>query len=190
MIRLLEGKVYDLVQNGLIVTVSGVGYLVHTTKKLAALPNDEVVLFTYLAVRENALDLYGFLDKNELSMFELLLTIPKIGPKSALQILDQADTKLLLESINLGDATHLSKLSSISKKTAEKIVSELANKVDSLSLTVKGLDTEAKNDNYNDAFDTLITMGYNTANIRKALENEDLNSSTSTLVKIALQKLS
>ena len=106
MIRLVQGEVTTITGNGVVVLVGGLGYLVHTTKKTAIVPGDLLTLHTYLAVRETALDLYGFLTGTELACFELLLTIPKIGPKSAMQILEAADVSLIVESVNLGDAAH------------------------------------------------------------------------------------
>ncbi|MBY0538773.1 Holliday junction branch migration protein RuvA [Patescibacteria group bacterium] len=190
MIRYIEGTVASISNSGAVILVGGLGYHVHTTKKTALLPNDAVSLNTYLAVRETALDLYGFVNPLELDCFELLLTIPKIGPKSALQILDQADVTLLLEAINLEDPAHLTKLSGISKKTAEKIVTELKGKVDLLSHASNSVAPEANTDIYNDAFDTLLTLGYNPINIRRVLESLDQTTTTSILVRQALQQLS
>ena len=175
---------------GIVVLVGGLGYQIHTTKKSAFLPHDIVALHTYLAVRETALDLYGFTSPLELDCFELLLTIPKIGPKSAMQILDQADVSLLLEAINLEDPAHLTKLSGISKKTAEKIVTELKGKVGLLSYVSSSVAPAANSESYNDAFDTLLTLGYNPINIRRVLEEIGSGESTSMLVRQALQKLS
>jgi Holliday junction DNA helicase RuvA len=190
MIRFIEGTVASISSSGAVILVGGLGYHVHTTKKTNLLPNDTVSLHTYLAVRETALDLYGFINPLELECFELLLTIPKIGPKSAMQILDQADVTLLLEAINLEDPAHLTKLSGISKKTAEKIVSELKGKVELLSYASTSVAPEANTDTYNDAFDTLLTLGYNPINIRRVLEELDLGESTSMLVRQALKLLS
>jgi Holliday junction DNA helicase RuvA len=190
MIRFIEGVVASVSTSGVVILVGGLGYHVHTTKKTALLPLDPVSLHTYLAVRETALDLYGFVNAIELDCFELLLTIPKIGPKSALQILEQADVSLLLEAINLEDPAHLTKLSGISKKTAEKIVSELKGKVDLLSYTTNSVAPDANTESYNDAFDTLLTLGYNPVNIRRVLEELGPGESTSMLVRQALQKLS
>ncbi len=190
MIRFIEGIVASVSSTGVVIIVNGLGYHVHTTKKTALLPHDTVALHTYLAVRETALDLYGFVSPVELDCFELLLTIPKIGPKSAMQILDQADVTLLIEAINLEDPAHLTKLSGISKKTAEKIVTELKGKVELLSYVSNSVGPEANNESYNDAFDTLLTLGYNPINIRRALEEIGSGESTSLLVRKALQKLS
>ena len=156
MIRFIEGKVVSLLNQGVVVQTAGLGYYIHTTKNIAPGLGETIALHTYLAVRENSLDLYGFLIETELNMFELLLTIPKIGPKSALQILDQADLSVILESITLQDANHLSKLSGVGKKTAEKIVAELKDKVDMFS-NLNTTNQKFTSNTYQDAFDTLIT---------------------------------
>ena len=91
MIRSLRGQIAQLGEKSRVVSVQDIGYLVHTpTVRKQYIPDSEVFLHTHLAVRETALDLYGFETIDELAFFELLLSVPKIGPKSALQILCQA----------------------------------------------------------------------------------------------------
>lgn len=194
MIRLLEGIVKSATDRSVIImTSSGVGYLVAIPKPTKLTIGEPVQLFTHLAVRETALDLYGFITATELDFFELLLTIPKIGPKSALQILDLASLSLLCEAISQNDAGKLTKLSGIGKKTAEKIVQELADKITDFTLQLPNLVTKEENLRYQDAFDTLITLGYNPTNIRQVLDtipSTEAETTTSHLVKQALQKLS
>ena len=190
MIRLLSGTVYTSGERSVIIlTDSGVGYQVFVTKLTALASGQVVQLFTHLAVRETALDLYGFQTESDLLFFELLLTIPKIGPKSALQILDQASISLICESINHNDAGRLSKLSGMGKKTAEKIVQELQGKIELFTLPTTSESVES-HPHYQDAFDTLITLGYNPNNIRQALEGINGATSTSDLVKRALKDIS
>ena len=130
MIRSLTGEIDDIGENWLVVNVHGVGYLVGTpTLQNHFTENSTITLHTYLAVRETALDLYGFPHKTELEMFELLLGIPKIGPKSALQILCQATPSLLAEAAQKNDGVYLHKLSGIGKKTAENITQYLHSKL-------------------------------------------------------------
>ena len=191
MIRFIAGEVIRVTPVGVVVVVGGLGYLVHTTKKAGLVTGDSITLHTYLAVRETALDLYGFLTETELMCFELLLTIPKIGPKSAMQILEAADVSLIVESVTIGDAAHLSKLSGIGKKTAEKIVAELRDKIEILTFNTNlGQASTAQTTTYTDAFDTLLTLGYNPINVRRVLDELGSGETTSTLVKRALQKLS
>lgn len=190
MIRMIQGTIaFQNERSVIVITPSGVGYLVAVTKATAFADNEPVELFTHLAVRENALDLYGFSSESELHFFELLLTIPKIGPKSALQIMDQASVSLICEAVSQNDAGRLSKQSGIGKKTAEKIVQELMGKIEMFTLTINTQQSHTI-PYYQDAFDTLITLGYNPNNIRHVLENITGSTSTSDLVKRALKEIS
>lgn len=189
MIRLLSGTVAEVRGSTIILeTAGGVGYLVTVTHRLIVLPGEQLRLYTYLAVRETALDLYGFITLEDLDLFELLLTISGIGPKSALQIMDQADRALIIESITLEDPAHLTKLSSISKKTAEKIILGLKDKIDT-SLVVPSATTR-EGTVYQDAFDTLVTLGYNPQAVRQILDTMTTHTSTSAVVSEALRHLS
>jgi Holliday junction DNA helicase RuvA len=173
MIRHIQGTVADVHPLYVVIDVHGVGYLVHTTAKTGCVLNEKIKLHTYLAVRENALDLYGFTTAEELSFFVLLLTLPKIGPKSALQILSQAEVSLLQSAILSQDATHLSKMSGITKKTAEKIVLGLKDAFDSVGYSY-GTDvistTSEQSAFTSDTIDALITLGYPQADARKAVQ--------------------
>ena len=189
MIRLLSGTVADVSTNTIILeTTGGIGYLVYITTRFITLPNEQIRLYTHLAVRENALDLYGFISIEELQLFELLLTISGIGPKSALQIMDQADCALILEAISLEDPLHLTKLSGISKKTAEKIVLGLKDKIDTKVMVTNSAGRDGTI--YQDAFDTLITLGYNPQSIRQVLDSIGTQTTTSLMVTEALRQLS
>ncbi len=173
MIRQIRGKVVDAHTTHIVVDVHGVGYLLYVTAKSSYLADEEVVLHTYLAVRENALDLYGFKNREDLSFFELLITLPKVGPKTAMQILSQADVSLLKSAIISSDATHLSKMSGMSKKTAEKIVMGLKDQFDAALYTQNKQDldpTGAKASFMSDTIDALITLGYPQADARKAVQ--------------------
>jgi Holliday junction DNA helicase RuvA len=173
MIRHIKGIVADVHPTYVVIDVNGVGYLIHTTAKTGFILNEEIKLHTHLAVRENALDLYGFTTVEELSFFALLLTLPKIGPKSAMQILSQAEISLLQSTILSQDATHLSKMSGLSKKTAEKIVTGLKDAFDSVGYSY-GTDitpsTSAQSAFTSDTIDALITLGYPQADARKAVQ--------------------
>lgn len=173
MIRLIRGTVADAQPTHVVVDVNGVGYLVYTTAKTGCSINEHITLFTHLAVRENALDLYGFKTTEELSFFELLLTLPKIGPKSALQILSQADISLLQNAILSQDATHLSKMSGISKKTAEKVVLGLKDAFDTVEYNYGDSTTTPTTEQSaftSDTIDALITLGYPQSDARKAVQ--------------------
>ena len=131
MIGRIEGVVHSVRAGFVILSAGGVGYKIAGTREtLAQLkPGKEAALWTHLAVREDALDLYGFRGEEELRVFGLLLTVPGIGPKSALAVLDIAAIPTLRSAIIAGNATYLTNVSGIGKKTAEKIVLELKDKI-------------------------------------------------------------
>ncbi len=166
MIGHLEGVVHSAHAGATIISIGGVGYKVATTREtLASLkPGASASLWTHLAVREDALDLYGFSMQEELHFFELLLTVPGIGPKSALATLDTASIGTLRAAIAAGNAGYLTNVSGIGKKTAAKIVLELKDKVgapDQQSASLKG-DEEA--------LEAMRALGYSQAEAREALK--------------------
>lgn len=179
MIRQISGIVTDIGPTFVVINVSGVGYLIYTNAPTSFQLDAPVRLFTHLAVRENALDLYGFIDRDTLEIFELLIELPKIGPKSALQILTQADVGLLKEAVQNDDPTYLSKLSGIGKKSAEKIVAGLKDKFEAHGLA--------------DTIDALVALGYPAHDARRIVQEitavtDDPTSSTD-LIKLALRSL-
>jgi len=192
MIRSLTGTIKDIGNNYLVVDVRGVGYLVASPTLTNSYSLDQTIhLNTYLAVRETALDLYGFPQKSELEMFELLLAIPKIGPKSALQIMTLATPILLAEAAHKNDGLYLHKLSGIGKKTAEKIVEFLNKKLDSLPTGIK-IDTSIPDLNQiqTDAIDALVALGYDMLTAREVIISmKEENATVNTLVTKALKQI-
>ena len=189
MISQLTGKIAHRGDKFVIVDVAGVGYRANlsleTLKKLQG-EAGTVKFWTYLAVRENALDLYGFLDKRELDFFELLISVSGIGPKSAITILSLAPPEVLEKAIVSGDAGYLTKVSGIGRKSAEKIVLELKDKLGSIATSGKDeLRGEAE------AIEALQALGYSLREAREALK--DVPNSvidTGEKVKLALKQLS
>lgn len=193
MIRQLSGTVAQNAEHSVIISVGGVGYLVHTTTPGTSFKvGSELTLYTHLAVRENALDLYGFQLLDELEVFELLIDLPKIGPKSAQQILMQADIELLKQSIANDDAAYLSKMSGIGKKSAEKIVVGLKDKFELMSQrTNAGEETAAAVPHASDTIDALIALGYTPQDARKAVQQLSPEiTNTNDAVREALKQLS
>lgn len=185
-----------VMETQIVLDVNGVGYLVNVPKINGLNLNQEVELHTHLAVRENAMDLYGFGTDDELKIFETLLTIPKIGPKSALQILSQADINLLYTAVQNDDPSHLSKLSGIGKKSAEKIVAGLKDKLDieEWNSNFPNSSDLIQSDYASDTVDALITLGYPQVEARRVVleitsTESDIKSSTEAL-KLALRILS
>jgi len=130
MISKLKGNIDYISDKFLVIDVNGVGYKVFATSDILSTSkkDGEISLWIYTAVRENAIELYGFRDPGELSFYELLLDVSGIGPKSALAILGIAPIEILRRAIATGDTSYLNKVSGIGRKTAEKIIVELKDK--------------------------------------------------------------
>jgi Holliday junction DNA helicase RuvA len=191
MITKIKG-IIDFVGSGFVVVdVSGIGYKIHTNietmRLLSRKKNEEESLWIYQAVRENSLDLYGFLEYAELEFFELLITISGIGPKSALGVLNVAPIDTLRQAVSSGDTVYLTKVSGIGKKIAEKIVLELRDKLGAIDMTHKESGNMKEE---SDTLDALIALGYSQAEAREALKNINENIvGTNEKVKAALKDL-
>ena len=188
MISQLEGKIVFSGDRYVVIDVSGVGYKVNATLETLRKINKEksiVRLWTYLAVRENALDLYGFEGQGDLEFFELLLTVSGIGPKSALAIMNVAPTESIRKAISTGEASYLTKISGIGRKTSEKIVLELRDKLGAWTdIGSPELQEES------DAVLALQSLGYSQNEARNALKKVPHEISGASLrVKEALKIL-
>ena len=186
MIGHLTGIIIHQDLRGVVLDVQGVGYKIFTNTTLLDTQTKQPVEFwTYLSVRENALDLYGFQTQEELSFFELLISVSGIGPKSALGILSVATLPNLRQAIVTGDTSHLTKVSGIGKKNAEKIVLELRDKIGEWSIE-NG--TSASGDI--DALEALKSLGYGERDVREVLKKVFDITDTGDKVKAALKLLS
>lgn len=187
MIAQLRGTIAHTGLGYIILDVSGIGYHVRVTantlQKLKS-QKDAFTLWTHLAIRENAHDLYGFLIEEDLQFFEMLIGISGIGPRSALAILSLADVKTLRSAITHGDTSYLTRVSGIGKKNAEKIVLELRDKLGALEADETYPKEQA------DTYEALRTLGYGAKESRDALNAvpKDIASMKERL-KIALKEL-
>jgi holliday junction DNA helicase RuvA len=159
-------------EGSVIIEVSGVGYTVRmplgamqSIKKGTAF---EISLFIHTAVREDAIDLYGFPTEEELAFFKQLMSVSGIGPKSALNILNVADVQTLKRGIAQGDAASLTKVFGIGKKSAERIVVELRDKI-SLEVAAHPAVIGHTNDDM-DVIEALMALGYSAVEARRALK--------------------
>jgi Holliday junction DNA helicase RuvA len=193
MIAYIEGVILDIEEKGFIILSGSIGYRVFSTPSNlnGVKKGEKISLHTYLAVRENALDLYGFKEKEELSFFELLITISGIGPKSALGILGVTTTESLHSAIISGDTGYLTKVSGIGRKTAEKIVLELKDKIDSIQTKVGSTHSSESLKEESDALLALMSLGYGEREAREALKDVSKDGvNTSNIVREALKILS
>jgi len=170
MLSYIEGKIIDKRTDALIIKIeSGLGYKVFTTAKILSenLIGERTSLNLYHQVKEDGEALFGFSSVEELTMFELLLTVSGVGPKSALNILSAANLDNLRQAIVMNDHTLLTKISGIGAKTAEKIVVELKSKLGTLALGSSNVSVNS------DELDALVGLGYSLGLARQALGQVD-----------------
>lgn len=191
MIGRLTGVVAGKGQDGqLILDVGGVGYAVRVP--LLSLPDIEgrVALFIHTAVRDDAIDLYGFPDEEGLSFFKQLMSVSGIGPKTALSIMSVADAQSLRRAIGMGDAAALVKVFGLGKKSAERIVVELRDKIaaqhaaQGVSMADLGMDGEV--------LEALVALGYSAPEARAALKDIGHDSQAGSVkerLSLALKRL-
>ncbi len=189
MIGSIKGKIILKTEKFVIVEANGVGYKISvspdTLSKIKKI-DDEIFLFIHTHVREDILDLYGFLDREELEFFEMLINVSGIGPKGALSILGVATIETLKKAIGTNDTAYLTKISGIGRKTAEKIVIELRDKVAEITNNEKGgssLQIEL------DALEALKSLGYSQNEAREALKKVSASVDTNAKIREALKIL-
>lgn len=172
MIYSVSGKLALKQRNFLVVEVAGIGLKIFVHQRtLISLPliGASVKFFTYLNVREDALELYGFLTEEEADFFQLLNSVSGIGPKSALAILDIAPMKDLTAAIKEGRPDLMTRASGVGGKTAERIILELRNKVkaEQSEESVKKMGSDV------DIVETLTGLGYRRDEAKVALQKVD-----------------
>lgn len=189
MIALLEGSVEFKSEKFLVLATGGIGYKVFMgPDTLQKIPEKgaKVKLWTHQHVREDALELYGFPHYAELELFELLIGISGIGPKSALGVLGIAPADTLKKAIAAGDTSYLTRVSGIGKKLAEKIVLELKEKMAGRGVAVEAPELKEEAD----ALDALISLGYSQREAREALGSAPMEmGSVERRVAEALRRL-
>ena len=183
MIAQLAGTVVHTEIGSIVVDVHGVGYKVFVPLSVATNVGEEILIYTHMVVREDVLDLYGFSDLESLRFFELLLRVSGVGPKSALAILSQASIPTLKQAISNGDLSYLTKVSGIGRKTAEKIIIELRDKVSG--------GTTGDLAGVGDALEALVALGYGRREAQEVLRKSDHSKlSIEEIVRKALTDLS
>ncbi len=196
MIYSLRGELVQTEPGLCVVECGGVGYACRTSantlRTLQAAKKSEVTLYTYLHLTENAISLFGFADKAELSCFKQLISVSGVGPKAALAILsDNTPSKLAL-CVSTGDSKTLTKSPGIGAKTAQRIVLELKDKiakeqhigVSELAAPVMSVGSSAE-----EALTALCVLGFTPAQAGEALSGADGSLSVEELIKYALKRL-
>ena len=191
MIGCLIGEVFALEAPTVLLNVNGVGYEIDTPLSTFCQlqKGQKVTLWTHLVVREDAQQLYGFNDAQEKTIFRTLLKVNGVGPKMALGILSTLSVELLIHTIEHDDINTLIKVPGVGKKTAERVIVDLVDKV--------GMPLQYDNDtagvshtisHADEALEALIALGYNLADASKALEGVSTDLSTAERVTAALKE--
>lgn len=161
MIREIRGKVLSVEPLGATIEVAGFGVFVHLANPLALTVGNEASLKTYLAVKQDGMELYGFTDEADRRFFELSLSVSGVGPKTALSLLRRAPREKIEEAIGKRDIAYLTKVVGLGKKSAEKMMVEIGERIQLTGGSVAGEDAEV--------FETLVALGYTEREARKAL---------------------
>ena len=196
MIASVHGKLIHKDSSAVVVECGGVGLRLMVTKNtLYQLPETgaEVFLYTHLAVKEDALDLYGFFEEDELQAFRLITSVNGVGAKIGIAILSEFTASRLTVYIASGDAKALTAASGVGLKLAQRIVLELKDKIGSLS-SEEGVDLQAVgnatiNSNTKEAVAALVALGYSQSEASLAIGRLDGTLSTEELIKQALKLL-
>lgn len=196
MFSYLNGKIEEIGSGVVVVDVGGVGFACNAS--LQTLSRVEIgrqaKLYTYLNVREDALELFGFYDREELEMFRLLISISGVGPKVALSILSAVTPSQLVLALTTGDDKPILAANGVGKKLAGRIILELRDKVAKASIDVKDIGVPAISVNAtayeNEATEALLALGYGRDEISHALRGADVSGmNTEDIIKLALARL-
>ena len=182
MIAYLKGKILEKGLTYIVLLNQGIGYkLFVTPETLEYKAGEEIELYTYLKVAEDAQSLFGLPDFATLQFFEQLITVTGVGPKVALAILSAARVETIKQAIVNQDAAIFTRISGVGTKTAERIILELKNKV--------GLFTGNGTGSASEVFDALLALGYNRREVREVMARLDMNLPSQEQLKQALKQL-
>ena len=200
MIGFVNGEIEDIYEDRVLLDCGFMGYNIfvpgNTLGQLTV--GEEIKLYTYLSVREDAMQLFGFASKDELKIFKLLITVNGIGPKGALAILTIMSPNELRYAVATDDSKQISKAQGVGAKTAQKVIIELKDKLDIDSIDVDAGISSMENvagsvnmQNADDAIEVLVTLGYSLSAAKKAVNDSHITEDMSTedIIKIALKNI-
>ena len=195
MIYSVSGKLIHKEGNLAVIECGGVGYACRTTQttlsKLGKL-GEQAFLFTHLAVREDAMVLCGFADRDELACFELLITVSGVGPKAALAILSDLTPNRFALLVASGDSSALTKVKGIGKKSAERIVVDLKDKLAKSNPAIKEMPASAGavgTDELSEALAALLVLGYRQEEVLPILAGLPEDAGAEELIRLTLREM-
>ena len=183
--------------NYIVVDAGGVGYMIFTpSPEKAPAQGSAVTVYTYLNVREDAMELYGFMTEEEKKVFLQLISVSGVGPKAGLALLSAASPQQIMTAIITGDTKVLTKAQGVGPKAAKRIILELKDKLDPAELGIDGdegvvidNDDTPVTDASAEALSALVVLGYSASDAKNVLMKLDASLSTEELIKKALLKL-
>lgn len=186
MIAHIFGKVTEKFANSIIIDVGGVGYelTVPTLDYEAANLDEEMKFYTHHNIRENAEELYGFSSLAAKRLFQMLITVNGIGPKAAIAIMSLGTAEEVRNAIASSDATFVASASGVGKKSAERVILELCDKVGAASSESY---TRHSINEHDEALDALMALGFQLKEATAALEKIDSSLPTSERIRLALK---
>ncbi len=191
MISYIKGTVEFVGADIAVIECGNIGYRLRMPlSQLNMLPKIglDVKVYTYMYIREDILDLYGFMSEQALSLFEQLISVNGVGPKAAVSILSALDTDSLISAISGGDYKSISSAQGIGTKTAQRIVLELKDKIGSSPVGVEDMPAiSTKNNSANEAISALVALGYSYNESKFAIQGA--SGTTEEIVKHALKML-
>ena len=196
MYSYIKGELVDVAGDHIVVDNNGIGYQMFISSSthfhMPAIGED-VKVYTYLNVKEDAMQLFGFLTKEELELFKLLITVNGIGPKNALGILGTLEPADLRFAIMAEDAKAISKAPGVGAKSAQRIIIELRDKIDSVETSaLTNSPVASLNTMKRDVIDSLENMGYSSSQVLKAMDELEISDEDNIedVLKQVLVKLS
>lgn len=194
MLDFIKGNISEIYEGEIVLDNNDIGYLISISQldisKLSL--NEELKIYLRLILREDNISLYGFLNKDSRTLFDLLNTVSSVGPKLSMTILGALGSSQLRSAILSEDANILTKSPGVGKKTANRIILELKDKISKKSFTedldLSILDSSDTIDiNNNPALEALLSLGYNEYEAKVALRNVDQNQELSEIIRQALK---
>ena len=193
MIYSVTGKLIHTENSAAVVECGGVGYLCQTTMNtLKTLKlNSEVTLYTYLNVREDAVDLFGFATQNELATFKTLISVSGVGPKAGLSVLSELTAEQVAMAIATDDIKTITRAQGIGKKIAQRIILELKDKLAKSEQTQSGnvQMPQTAGGNVAKAIEALGVLGYTPADVSPVLANFDAGLPVEQLIAMTLKQM-
>lgn len=189
MFDFIKGEVVEINENHCILETNDFGYVLYMSEKeITELSHKQYKIFLRLIVREDSLTLYGFLTRESRILFDLLTSVSSVGPKVALGILSAISLDNIVYSISAEDSNILTEAPGVGKKTAQRIVLELKDKIAKYNFNMKIESVSSVVDN-DGAIDALVSLGYNSYEAKMALSKVDKSMSISEQIKYALKNL-